>query len=211
MPGLSAFRPSLVILDFDGTLADSAPWFAQELNQVARRFGFREVDEAEMERLRRMDTASILRFLGVARWKLPFIARHLRRRVAEDAALIPLFPGTPALLRRMAARAPLAVASSNSEANIRRILGESAMHVRHFEGGASLFGKARKLRRLIRQAGAEPGRTLCVGDELRDIEAARAVGAPAAAVTWGYAARETLAAALPDFLVDRMEDLLSEP
>jgi phosphoglycolate phosphatase len=35
---------ALVIFDFDGTLADSADWFRGALNQIARRYGFREVD-----------------------------------------------------------------------------------------------------------------------------------------------------------------------
>ena len=42
----------LIIFDFDGTLADSAAWFAGALNGVARRYGFREIDLAEMARLR---------------------------------------------------------------------------------------------------------------------------------------------------------------
>lgn len=202
-------RPQLIILDFDGTLADSAPWFAGELNRVARRFRFREVDEPERDALRRMDTRSILRSLGIPAWKVPFIARHMRRRVGEDAESIPLFPGTPELLERLAARAPLAIASSNSEENIRRILGASAARIRHYEGRASLFGKAQRFRRLIRRADAESRAVLCIGDELRDIEAARAAGARAVAVSWGYAARDLLAAGQPDLLVDTMEELLA--
>lgn len=157
--------------------------------------------------MRRMDTAAILRFLHVPAWKLPFIARHMRRRVAEDAASIPLFPGTTALLEQLAAVAPLAIASSNSEANIRRILRDAAHHIARYECGASLMGKPRKFRRLIRAVGAEPARIFCIGDELRDIEAARAVGARAVAVSWGYAARDLLIGGKPDLVADEMEAL----
>ncbi|WP_240782454.1 HAD-IA family hydrolase [Roseococcus sp. SYP-B2431] len=195
------------MLDFDGTLADSAPWFAGELNRVARRFGFREVGDEEMERMRRMNTAAILRFLRVPSWKLPFIARHMRRRVAEEAASIPLFPGTRALLERLSRRAPLAIASSNSEANIRRILGRSAAQIRHYDCGASLFGKAKKFRRLIHRAEADPRAVLCIGDELRDIEAAQMAGSRSVAVTWGYAAAEVWVGGRPDLVVDKMDAL----
>lgn len=157
--------------------------------------------------MRRMDTAAILRFLHVPAWKLPFIARHMRRRVAEDAASIPLFPGTLAMLEKLAAIALLAVASSNSEANIRRILGEGARFVARYECGASLMGKPRKFRRLIRTIGTEPASVFCIGDELRDIEAARAVGARAVAVSWGYAARDLLIGGKPDLVADEMEAL----
>jgi phosphoglycolate phosphatase len=42
----------------------------------------------------------------------------------------------------------------------------------------------------MRRAGAQRSETLCVGDEVRDIEAARKAGLPAAAVAWGYATRD---------------------
>src|SRR6202007_1380844 len=92
----------LVIFDFDGTLADSARWLARELNPVARQFGFRQVSEAEIEALRGLRTHEILKALGVPGWKLPFIARHLRRRFAAEADTVQLFPGAKALLRRLA-------------------------------------------------------------------------------------------------------------
>ena len=39
----------LAIFDFDGTLADSFPWFAGVLDRMADRHGFRRVDAAERE------------------------------------------------------------------------------------------------------------------------------------------------------------------
>jgi phosphoglycolate phosphatase len=68
----------LVIFDFDGTLADSADWFVRNLNPMAERFGFRQADEAEIERLRRLPNREIIRRLGVPKGKLPRIARHMR-------------------------------------------------------------------------------------------------------------------------------------
>ena len=173
--GDAVSRYELVIFDFDGTLADSARWMAQELNPVAARFGFRQVSEAEIEALRGYDTRRILRYLGVPGWKLPFIARHLRRRLAQDAEHIQLVPGAKALLRRLAGQGVvLGVVSSNAACNVRRILGpEAAALVEHYECGAALFGKAARFRRLVRRARVSACQTLCIGDETNDIEAAR--------------------------------------
>jgi phosphoglycolate phosphatase-like HAD superfamily hydrolase len=46
-----------------------------------------------------------------------------------------------------------------------------------------------------------PERVLVVGDTVRDVAAARAVGAKVAIVETGYATRETLVAAKPDWLI----------
>ncbi len=43
--------PGLVVLDFDGTLADSFGWFCSVLNGVADRYRFRRVEAHEVEEL----------------------------------------------------------------------------------------------------------------------------------------------------------------
>ena len=205
----AAPRYRLVILDFDGTLADSGPWFARELNGVARRFRFREVTRAELERLRGESPAAMLRALGIARWKLPFIARHIRGLMARDADAIALFPGIDGLLRTLAeAGIATAVVSSNAEGTIRRVLGpELAGMVAHYRCGSSLFGKAVKMRRLVDELGLAPDAVLAVGDEVRDVDAAKEAGVAAAAVPWGYAGAAALRAREPAFVVDTVDEL----
>jgi phosphoglycolate phosphatase len=102
----------------------------------------------------------------------------------------------------------MALVSSDSEANARRQLGEAnAALFDHFACGASLFGKAAKFRHVVRLAGVDPAGAIAIGDEVRDIEAARTAGIACAAVTWGYAAPETLGALGPDMVFERMEDI----
>jgi phosphoglycolate phosphatase len=49
---------------------------------------------------------------------------------------------------------------------------------------------------------------LSIGDEVRDIAAARKAGIAIAAVTWGYNSRAALERAHPDYLVTRPAELL---
>jgi phosphoglycolate phosphatase len=188
-------RYELAIFDFDGTLADSADWAIAELNGAAQRFGFRAVGAAEIEMLRGRTSREITTYLGIPFWKLPQIATHMRERMAADAERIALFPGVaPALEALARGGVRLAIVTSNSESNVRKILGVSnAERIERFSCGTGLFGKARRLRSVIRRSGVSPARTLYVGDETRDIEAAREAGADSAAVTWGYANAEVFA------------------
>ncbi|MBP0446019.1 HAD hydrolase-like protein [Roseomonas sp. SSH11] len=199
----------LVIFDFDGTLADSAAWTTLALIDGAERHNYRRLDEAAVEALRGMDNRRIIRELGVPFWKLPLIARDMRRRMAEQAGTIPLFPGTAAMIEALAARgAVLAIVSSNSEENVRRILGDAlSRRMALMECGASIFGKGRRLRRALRRAGFAPGQAIGIGDEARDIEAARQAGIVAGAVSWGYASRGLLESCRPDMIFDRMEEV----
>jgi len=194
---------SLAIFDLDGTLVDSFPWFLRHMNDVADRFGFRRVADDEIESLRRAGSREILTRLDVPRWKLPMIARH------THAGDIALFPSAGAMLHALAAGGmKLALVSSDHEANARRQLGEAnAALFSDFAYGASLFGKVTKFRRLLKRSTLAPARAIAIGDEVRDIEAARAAALACGAVTWGYAAPKKLRSLGPDLVFERMEDL----
>ncbi len=203
-------RFDLVILDFDGVLADSASWMLRNLDGVCERHGLRRPDPATIDRLRALSNRQILGELRAPFWKLPAIARDMRARMAADASEISLFPGVPAFLGRLReAGVVAAIVSSNSEGTVRTILGPAnAERIARFDCGASLFGKAPVFKRVQRSLATPQDRVLCVGDESRDVDAARAAGFCSAAVTWGYAAPEALNDAAPDHIVGDFEALL---
>lgn len=185
--------------DFDGTLADTFPWFCGVIDGVAARYRFRRIEAHETEALRGLDARAIIRRLGIPAWRLPFITRHMHGLAARDIAGIALFPGVPEMLadlERMGAE--LAIVSSNTEANVRRALGPDAARIRRMACGASLFGKAKRLRAVMRSAGCGTGDVLYVGDEIRDHEAAAEVGCAFGAVAWGYTRADVLAARRPE-------------
>jgi phosphoglycolate phosphatase len=200
----------LVIFDFDGTLSDSGDWFLSVVDQLARRFKFRTVKDGEVEMLRHKSSREVIQYLGIARWKLPLIARHVRRLVGLNAHEIELFPGTPDLLEQVAAMGvKIALVTSNSEANARKILGaEHAARIDFYACGSSLFGKAPKFRRALRKMGISAADTLAIGDETRDIDAARETGMRAGSVLWGYASEEVLTALQPDALFRTPQEIL---
>ena len=193
--------PALVIFDLDGTLADSYPWFRRHVNDIADRFDFRRIADGDIEALRHAGSRDILRRLDVPLWKLPAIARHMRRLKAASLADIALFPGVDAMLRTLGeSGVRLALVSSDHEANARAQLGEAnAALFSDFACGAALFRKTQKFSRVLKHAGIEPALAIAIGDEVRDIEAARAAGIACAAATWGYggARRFARAAARP--------------
>jgi len=199
---------SLVIFDLDGTLVDSFPFFLRTINAVANRFGFRQIRDEEVEELRHAGTREILNRLEVPLWKLPAIARYMRRLKSEQVSEFAPFDGVGAMLRSLSeAGIHLVLVSSDSEANARLVLGEAAAPFSHFDCSASLFGKSAKFRRVLRRTGVAPAQAIAIGDETRDIEAARTAGIASGAVTWGYAAPNALKALGPDLVFEHVDDI----
>lgn len=203
---MTAYR--LAIFDFDGTLADSSAWMLDAFNACADKFGFRKLSRDEIEAMRGRDNREIIKELGVPMWKLPTIAKHVRA-LALEAEPPPLFDGIAEALRALkAAGVKLGVVSSNSEAAIRRALGEElAGAIDYYACDASLFGKADKFKRLLKDAGVAASEAVSVGDETRDIEAARKAKIACAAVTWGYATERVLREYAPDYVFTCVADL----
>lgn len=201
-------RYGLAIFDFDGTLADSFPWVVSAMDEVADRFKFRRVREGELDELRHCDAREVMRRLGVPRWKLPMIARYVRSRMAAEVDRIELFEGAGPMIDTLArAGMKMAVVSANGEDTIRTVLGSRAQHFGGFAAGVSLFGKRGKLLRMSRQIGVEPERTMVIGDEIRDLDAARKAGMAFGGVSWGLTRGDALAARRPDVLFARMDEI----
>ncbi len=197
------------IFDFDGTLADTAEWFMAASNVAAARFGFRQLSVEEFKGLRAMGSREIIAHLGVPMWKLPRIATFMRQEMAGRSDAIRLFTGVPEMLAELkSAGVGIAVVSSNGEAAIRKALGETAAAIDVFECGATLFGKAQHFKKVVKFAGIDPSRMLAIGDEARDIEAARTARIAAGAVGWGYADPTFLKTLGPDRFFDRMDEIM---
>ena len=104
-----------------------------------------------------------------------------------------------------------AVVSSNRTKNIEIVL-ERNQVLNCFQvitGTSRLFGKERRITSALKQLNIPNDRAVYVGDEIRDIEAARAAETAVAAVTWGMNSEEALVENSPDIVVSEADQLLT--
>jgi len=201
-------RYRLAIFDFDGTLADSLDWFRASFQETIARFDLAPVSPEELEGMRGLSAREIKARLKVSMWQLPVIVSDMRKRKLAAASETSLFAGIPAMLadlQRLGVKT--AIVSSDSEASVRQVLGPTASLITRFDCGAAVFGKHWKFRRVARKLGAKPTETICIGDEIRDIEAADAASMDSGAVAWGYALPAALQAAKPTHLFNSIEEI----
>ena len=184
----------LVIFDFDGTLADSFPFFLRAVNALAEKHHFRKIDPEQVETLRHYDAKRIIRQLRIPLWKVPMVAAVFRTRMAQNVGNIPMFPAVTEMLHTLSRQGIiLSLVTSNSHENVLKILGEenTALFM-HPQYGTGLFGKASKLKKILRRTGTAPEDAIYIGDEIRDQEAALTVKMDFGAVSWGYTHEDAL-------------------
>lgn len=198
------------IFDFDGTLADSLVAMISVYNKNIR--GNKDpLTPEEILMLRNLPSRKALNKLGVHWWQIP---KLIVRGLPDFKALIPTlgtFDGLPETLKAMHARGDkLFIVTSNTGDSVDKFLNlhEVPNYFIDIESGAGLFNKAKYIRKLMRRNDLKRRETVYIGDETRDIQAARLSGVKAVSVTWGFNTKMILKKRRPNFLIDRPKELL---
>ncbi|WP_295403019.1 HAD-IA family hydrolase [uncultured Thiocystis sp.] len=200
----------IVCFDFDGTLVDSVDAAFHAFQHVGPQFGCAPLTRERLDELRGLHVREVIRVLGVPLHRVPRLASRMRGAMRAELLETPPIEGIAGVLEELSRRGfRLGVLSSNAKSSVLAYCERHGLDGFDFiVAGTGLFGKATALRVLLRRQGIQPKDLLYVGDELRDLEAARAAGVRFAAVGWGYTSLERLAAAGPDMLLQRPGDLL---
>ena len=207
--GHLATRPELLLFDFDGTVADTFQCGLEILNSMAPEFGYRRLEEADLPRARDMRTRELMKFLGIPATRMPRISKRGREELSKRMDQIRPLSGMSDIVRDLHAGGfRLGILTSNSEKNVAEFLRRFDLELFDFiRTSSKLAGKARVIRRILKEKKLKPKQVLLVGDEVRDIEAAQETGIHVAAVTWGYNSRKSLCSLSPDHLLESPSEL----
>lgn len=199
------------IFDFDGTLADSLPAMIGLFNKVIRG-NDDPLTAAEVQALRGMSSHRAIRQLGVRWWQVP---KLLLRALPDFQAMAPRldsFTGLHEVIRQMYERGDkLYIVTSNTRESVDRFLKAQKLDAYFTDvvTGAGLFKKSKHIRRLMRDHKLKRKETVYIGDETRDIQAARLAFIKPVSVTWGFNTRAILKRQRPAYLIDDPKELLT--
>lgn len=197
----------LAIFDFDGTLANSFPFFVGVLDELAERHGFRKIDPGRIAALRHCTGRQMLNHVGLPMWKLPLVAGSFMALMRKSIDAIPLFEGVGETLHHLAREGvTLAVVTANSRENVCRVLGpDNVRLIEHFECGIPIFGKHSRIRKVLERSAVPARQAIYIGDQTTDADAARKEGVAFGAVSWGYGSIESLEKHVPDEIFDSVQ------
>ena len=191
-PDLRPRRFDLVVFDWDGTLFDSTALIVRSIQSACRDVGAEVPDDRRASFVIGMGLRAAMEHAspGLAPELYPVIAERFRHHYALNRDALTLFPGVLEMLHALRQRSHwLAVATGKSRSGL-----DEALHTVALKGlfdGTRTADETRSkpdpqmLNELMRQFGAEPDRTLMIGDTTHDLQLAANAGTPSVAVAYG--------------------------
>jgi phosphoglycolate phosphatase len=179
----------VVIFDFDGTLADTGPIIRGIYTELAAKNKWQTMTDEDYDRLRRGSVNEARKWTGIRWWQYPGVLRNAKRLMKLEAEKVELFPGMPELIAELKAEeVDVYILSLNLSDTIRLVLERNNLldKVEVLRRRKRSFGKkAAVIAHLVQQKGYDKNTVWMVGDEVRDILAAKIVGVNSVAVAWG--------------------------
>lgn len=203
-------KNKVIIFDFDGTLADTFSTVVEIVNGMSDQFGFPKLSFEDISLLRHMRAQDAMKIFKISIFKIPALIFAVKAALGKKIATVPVFDGVPETLRELKKEGfSLGIVSSNTVETISAFLKNNNLEIFDFiHCEKDLFGKGKVLSHVLRDNKINTVDAIYVGDETRDIEAARKAGIKIISVVWGFNAVEALEKLSPDFLIHHPHQLL---
>jgi len=204
---------ALVILDYDGVLADTLDDLLRFGQEACNKLGVKHlVTKDDLNGLEVMSFASYGRACEVPEHLVDEFVEICLNFFAEKKSPPAIFPGLGNVVRHLSANHTIAIVTTNSSQNVNAFLARHGLDglIHAVYGVDSPGSKAQKISmardRLLGNGGQES--VFMVGDSLSDVLAAKEASVTSVAVTWGHQSLENLLRGNPDYVVASPRNLI---
>ena len=207
----------LIILDFDGTLADTRDLIVITMQQTIQELGLESRTDEQCASMIGLPLKQAFTDLIPMTDAMGDLCIDTYRRIFNEnnaAYTIPTFPNVFETLRLLSQKGyTLTIASSRSHRSLMEFVeGMDLRNIIPYVLGAEDVSKAKPnpepVLKTLEKFGCSPDEALVVGDTWYDIEMGRRSGVRTCGVTYGNGSREELLNAGADFLIDDFGELL---
>jgi len=203
-------KNSILIFDFDGTIADTFQNILNISNRLASEFKFKRIEPHEKEEMKDKTSKEVTKLLEVPLMKIPAIVAKAKKELHKEMNDVKPTEGFEETLIELKKWCKsIGILTSNSSENVLKFLESHNLDIFDFITTTSkIWSKNTGLKKLMKKHEFDSKDVLYVGDETRDIEAAKKVGIKVIAVSWGYNSSKALAKHKPDYLIHNPKELL---
>ena len=196
-----------IIFDFDGTIADTLELGLDIYNkEIVPKFRVRKIKREQLSELRNTKpNKKILKEYNISYLKFLLMVFYIKSKLGQRIDEAEPQQGIIEVIKNLAEKGyELGILSSNSKKNIEYFLKKYKIRdcFSFVLCSRNVFGKHKTMNKISKDF-------IYIGDEVRDIEAAKKAGIESVAVAWGFNKREVLEKQNPDHLIEKPKQLLA--
>lgn len=200
-----------VFCDFDGTIVDSAQLVYDLFNSFSDKYDYKKMPQERMEYIRSITFRERFKQYDVSFFKVPLLVMDVVREYKKSVPDLQANYEMKEVLKELKGYGvKLILISANSKENIEKFLKLNNME--YFDEiirSNRFFGRNLTINNYIKSHKLKRDETILIGDEHRDIVAAKKSNIKVISVTWGYDLKELLVSANPEFLVGKPIEILN--
>ncbi|RAS75566.1 HAD-IA family hydrolase [Priestia endophytica] len=200
-----------ILFNFNGTIVDTSSLAIDIYNEIAEKKGYRKINDEEVAYLSTLSVTDRFKRLNVPIYKLPSLGITIKQRYQKYISNLDPVSGINEVIHELKKRGyRLGFLTTNSRDVTHQFLTSNSMNVFDYTHYSfNPFSKTKEIFSFLKKNKLNQKDVLYIGDELRDIKAAKKNHLYCMAVSWGYDSRELLIQGEPDHIADEPQDILN--
>ncbi|WP_186646814.1 HAD hydrolase-like protein [Fluviispira vulneris] len=197
----------IAVFDFDGVIADSRMAIFEAFKEISIR---KKMPLITSDEIFNLSIKQILSKYKIRWYQIPHYLNLSRQIIFLNRDLITLDQQIIKMFENINfENIKFVILSSNSNNLINEFVQKNLPDIKFTEviGGVSLFGKSRKIKQLAKRYSKNKNDFIYIGDEVRDIIAARRAAIKSVAVLWGKESEKLLTQEKPNYIAKSGYDL----
>ncbi|MCY9024088.1 HAD-IA family hydrolase [Priestia megaterium] len=200
----------VILFNFNGTIVNTKNLAIDIFNEIAEKQGYKKINEEEVPHLSTLSIRDRCKTLNVPIYKMPLVGIAIKRRYQTYIPNLKPVLGISEVLKELKKQdCKLGFLTSNNKNETNEFLINNSIDIFEYNHYSfNPFSKSRDISSFLKNNRLKKDEVIYVGDELRDIKAAKKNGLFCVAVSWGYDSLELLNTGDADFIANQPKDIL---
>ncbi|MCP1447805.1 HAD-IA family hydrolase [Priestia megaterium] len=200
----------VILFNFNGTITNTKFLAIDMYNEIAEKQGYKKILEEDVSYLSALSIRNRCKVLNLPLYKMPLVGIAIKRRSQQYIPNLKPVSGIKETLRLLKQKGyKIGFTTSNNQVVMNEFLINNSINIfnyRHFS--FSPLSKSKDISSFLKKYDLKKEDVVYVGDELRDIKAAKKNGLFCIAVSWGFDSVELLNTGRADKVITEPKEIL---
>ncbi len=199
------------LFDFDGTLIESMPAVLKIMEVVFEEYKFKIDKRAVLDILKNQGIKKVFKEFRIPFYRVPGLIKKYREEFRKEIPFLKPVASIKETIDKLKDKEiKIGIITTNGRDSVIKFLKANQLDIFDYIcADIGIFSKSKAIKKIIKLNKLDPSNTFFIGDETRDIEAARKAGVKSVAITWGFQTKASLQNAGPDYIIENPVDLLN--